>query len=736
SGPPRGLPPTFPDRPPGAGYPEPRPNREGSPARAASPGPRFTMYRSTADARSSGGLGITRQRIGMVEIVSLTGRMSESFQGAELGRSLSGSVVLDLAGIERVTSFGVREWLQLLKEAEPRCASLHLARCSEAVVTQLTTIRGFAGKGAVVSLFAPYHCTGCGAMISALVDAEHDAEAIRDRTPPEVACPRCSSQATFDDDPASYFAVSGALVQAVPAEVRAAVAALAQRGVAEAVEKTIEGRTTRIRIRLPLDPSLRWRRILDGVEGQVLLDLSHAPAGSRDGAIAVRQAMQSLSPDVDVVRIEGCPPLVLGELYDRANRQLERIEVVTALVEGQCDSCGTRRPATIDLTAEATVLLAGEDPVVPCRRCGQPLSFAAHRGVLRRAIEARSPHPPASAPGVPPAYPASTGRSGGSAEGAHPWPTAIPGTPPPAPQVTYTAMPEVPRSNALRSMGTYLAVGIGSAGRAALVVTFVLLTAWGGLVGAPSGPPAPEPAPAEAAHGWSTDDGLPPAWSERPVALDADALTVVGHGAPTGSEDEALALARVQAIAQLLGQVATDLRGQPVHAFLESRGAPTTADAFGPAAVARYEAQLGAVAGLARVAVAFRRSEAGIDAVAQYRLDRAAYDGVVAEYRRTASFGGMTVARLFPGLTERIATDGDLVVIGADRRPARTSGLVVGDVLLGIDGDRIRTIDDADRVGQRAWDATAPGASLAIDVESNGAPRTVRFTRPLPASDR
>jgi hypothetical protein len=225
------------------------------------------------------------------------------------------------------------------------------------------------------------------------------------------------------------------------------------------------------------------------------------------------------------------------------------------------------------------------------------------------------------------------------------------------------------------------------------------------------------------AKGWQTADALPPPWSERPITLDDTELLVVGRGAAAPTEDAALALARDEAVEVLLHRVVDDLRGRPVHPFLEARGIADGSHPFGRAAVDRYESQLGAEAGLARVAVAFHVGE-GVEAVGQYRLDRARYDAVVAEYGRAVSFGGATVVRMFPGLADEIDTRADLVVIEGG------SGLVPGDLLLGIGGKSVGTLDEVEAVGVAAWRDTPAGGTLPIEVESGGTTRVVALEKP------
>src|SRR5262249_41368893 len=53
---------------------------------------------------------VEERKVGEVKVVSLGGRITELFRGAEVALRLEGKVVLDLGEVERITSFGVREW--------------------------------------------------------------------------------------------------------------------------------------------------------------------------------------------------------------------------------------------------------------------------------------------------------------------------------------------------------------------------------------------------------------------------------------------------------------------------------------------------------------------------------------------------------------------------------------------------------------------------------------------------
>jgi eukaryotic-like serine/threonine-protein kinase len=112
-----------------------------------------------------------------VSVISLPPRIDEHFAGAARAQAMAGSVVLDLGRVERISSFGVREWFELHRALAARTdqVAVYLARCSEAIVAQLSVIRTFGASGHVVSFLAPYLCAGCGHAFAHAFDCERDA---------------------------------------------------------------------------------------------------------------------------------------------------------------------------------------------------------------------------------------------------------------------------------------------------------------------------------------------------------------------------------------------------------------------------------------------------------------------------------------------------------------------------------------------------------------------------------
>ena len=137
-------------------------------------------------------------------LVEVAGTLNENIRGEDLVKGLRGTVVFDLDGVLRVTSFGVREWMTALLalRAEYYC----FIRCRPSVVNQFNMVNGFGRRGVVVSLYAPFVCTDCGEAVDHLLDLrEHHAALAAGMVPSPESCAKCGASVEFDDIADSYF---------------------------------------------------------------------------------------------------------------------------------------------------------------------------------------------------------------------------------------------------------------------------------------------------------------------------------------------------------------------------------------------------------------------------------------------------------------------------------------------------------------------------------------------------
>ncbi|MEQ1572159.1 MAG: hypothetical protein ABMA64_41410, partial [Myxococcota bacterium] len=296
--------------------------------------------------------------VGNTTVVSLRGRINESFRGAELGQSLRGIVVFDLSQVDRISSFGVKGWLQMMEQA--RFTEAYFYRCSEAVVNQITMMRNFCGAGRIHSVLVPYQCAACGEEFSAVYEAGPDREVILGRSPVPVECPRCAAAATMSDDPWAYLSLDEHLLEHVPPELAPVIDHLGQGQRVDPLEKFVSDDETRIRINAPLDPRLRLTRALTGLEGRVVFDLTPRPDIAPAGVQRLLEAIRGLDEEVSEVWIDGANRAVLEALIaDPPPRTWVSTAWLTAV-----SSAGLRRPVLIEVRKKRHALLRGELPAV------------------------------------------------------------------------------------------------------------------------------------------------------------------------------------------------------------------------------------------------------------------------------------------------------------------------------------------------------------------------------------
>jgi hypothetical protein len=139
------------------------------------------------------------------QVVRLRGEINENVDFSELADVLQGEVDLELEGITRINSCGVREWVNFVRDL--KVSHLRFSRCSPVVVLQLNTIYNFRGRAHVQSFLAPYVCEGCHADEYRLIVVEEhfpDRAARQQPSVPSFRCARCSGPMTFDELPERY----------------------------------------------------------------------------------------------------------------------------------------------------------------------------------------------------------------------------------------------------------------------------------------------------------------------------------------------------------------------------------------------------------------------------------------------------------------------------------------------------------------------------------------------------
>jgi hypothetical protein len=134
---------------------------------------------------------------------------------------LTGDVlVVDTAAITRISSCGVRDWVNWLNEVEKHGFKVVLIRCSPPIVTQINMVTNFVGNSVVYSFLAPYYCPTCDRESQKLLEVEPLAQNNPVRAP-SFRCSDCGGALDFDDLEESYFAfINGTDTRQLDSRVR------------------------------------------------------------------------------------------------------------------------------------------------------------------------------------------------------------------------------------------------------------------------------------------------------------------------------------------------------------------------------------------------------------------------------------------------------------------------------------------------------------------------------------
>jgi serine/threonine protein kinase len=272
------------------------------------------------------------------EVIKLIGVVDESIDKTRLVEKLAEVTVFDLDGVSRITSYGVREWIKAL-HSMPLKGSLYFVKCRPCVMAQFNTVAGFAGKGQLVSFYAPYLCNACDHLFEVLLDLRKQHTQLAELMVPPARCPKCHAEAEFDDVVESYLTyVSKTSAPVISPKVNALI-----DGESSPVrppfhiQKEVLENATLLWLSGDLDRGGHFKRLAEGLEGEVALISAKVVSGKDAGLRALSTFLQQPNLDLSLPRL----PLWLARILAGVPGGCGGARILSFLLPFQCEIHGS-----------------------------------------------------------------------------------------------------------------------------------------------------------------------------------------------------------------------------------------------------------------------------------------------------------------------------------------------------------------------------------------------------------
>ncbi|WP_205525833.1 serine/threonine-protein kinase [Pyxidicoccus trucidator] len=283
---------------------------------------------------------ISRLRVGTITHVRISGVIDETFPLTSSTPELNGVLVVDLGRVERISSFGVRRWIEFAGKLPPGALGLYVVHAPPVMVDQLNMVEGFAGVARVLSVLAPYTCRTCNEDRLRVVNLQDEAKVLAEELAPEHACPVCGNALEFADLASEFFDYArrqqfGTVDPVVMRYLRASMPS-EQPELAQHL-KIVQDDITYITLASALKGDLNVRRLASGLEGRVGFDFSHVSKVEPEALPKLEQVLETAAQGAQVVLCR-LPPPVLAVLA-RSSRQ-PSARMATLWLPCDCRNCG------------------------------------------------------------------------------------------------------------------------------------------------------------------------------------------------------------------------------------------------------------------------------------------------------------------------------------------------------------------------------------------------------------
>lgn len=328
---------------------------------------------------------IERLSDGDVTCLRLMGTIDEQFDAPGLAQTIACRyLVLDLGGVDRISSFGIRQWIDFVGQIVPRLTGVYYVECSSKVMDQFNMVANFGGAGYIVSFYAPYRCETCDQEHRHLFRSDEETPVWRAGQAPVMTCQTCTNKEDFDENPAMYFSyVAQQPIQAIAPAVMQFLRVHLNYGQGGQrklrIEKRIEGRYTYFKLSGDLDSDLKPEKLADGLEGEVIVDLSGILSIDPVGTAHWRKLMRTLDAktgteeSVERINFIGVPAVFLERL-GKPEDLTRKGQVLSLVIPYNCARCRATTPKLVDFMLHGDELRAGRVPRIKCALCSGPVT--------------------------------------------------------------------------------------------------------------------------------------------------------------------------------------------------------------------------------------------------------------------------------------------------------------------------------------------------------------------------
>lgn len=133
----------------------------------------------------------------------LSGVIDEHADLTFLGRLSGPQVTMNLRGIRRINSYGVRAWLEQIRKV-PAGVAIEFVEVPPQIVDQINMVHGFIGGGRISSFYVPYTCEKCEAYEERLVQTD---QCRKQEDLPKAQCAACGAIMEVDDVEEQYLQI-------------------------------------------------------------------------------------------------------------------------------------------------------------------------------------------------------------------------------------------------------------------------------------------------------------------------------------------------------------------------------------------------------------------------------------------------------------------------------------------------------------------------------------------------